>query len=95
MHPTVQPRQFTGSEEQWNGKPRSGLNPRISAEVPARRPDRVYELTKLDNETFAKALEDGAIHAEMERREALGAGERRQQIEIPAPKTGVTEFRQM
>jgi hypothetical protein len=66
-----------------------------SAEVPARRTNRVYELTKFDNETFAKALEDGAIHAKMGRREVLGAGERRQQIEIPEPKTVVTEFRQM
>ena len=32
----------------------------------------LYELTKLDNATFARALERGAIHAEMERRDALG-----------------------
>lgn len=32
----------------------------------------LYELTKLDNATFARALENGTIHAEMERREVLG-----------------------
>ena len=37
----------------------------------------LYELTKLDSETFAKALEDGTIHAEMERREALGLHDER------------------
>ena len=37
----------------------------------------LYELTKLNSETFAKALEDGTIHAEMERREALGLRDER------------------
>lgn len=37
----------------------------------------LYELTKLDNATFARALEEGAIHAEMERREVVGLRDER------------------
>ena len=56
----------------------------------------LYELTKLDNATFAKALEDGTIHAEMERREALGLRDERDRRSFEtAPLFGTCTAREL